>query len=169
MAVGNLMRGRSANIPGTSGASLGTPPNITTGPPLPSVPRSGQIRDLGGRFAGGMFSAWVGFEALAHLPEKVQEDLRHGVDNALERLQQDMVEYAQQNAPWEDITGDARAELHSPAITTSSNGDKSIILAHGVDYGIYLETMNGGQFAIIIPTIREFAGRVPQYIQDGLS
>lgn len=130
------------------------------GTEFPPTPRSGGFRDLGGRFVGGASVAWLGLPALASLPQRVQADLRGATDAALTKLQDDMVEYARTNAPWEDFTGDARAELHSPFITTAANGDKTVILAHGVSYGIHLETLDGGRLGIIAQTIDHFVGEL---------
>lgn len=163
-----MVAGKHADIPGSSSARFPGQAPHASGPPMPGIPRTGQIRDLAGRYSGGMAVAWIGLEVVAKLPERVQGDLRAARDAALERLRQDMVDFAQTNAPWEDVTGDARAELNSPSITEAPNGDKSIILAHGVEYGIYLETMDGGALGIIPKTIEEFSGRLSDYIRDEL-
>lgn len=59
--------------------------------------------------------------------------------------------YAKFNAPWEDRTGAARDGL-----TASVDEDDGFIvleLAHTVDYGVWLETIEDGTFAIIMPTL----------------
>jgi hypothetical protein len=60
---------------------------------------------------------------------------------------------AQANAPWEDQTGEAREGLH----TTVGNADGTVTLAlaHGVDYGFWLEVIQNGKFAIILPTLEQ--------------
>lgn len=58
---------------------------------------------------------------------------------------------AQQNAPWEDQTGDARANLKAQA--TVEGGDVILTLEHGVEYGLWLEVIQSGAFAIIMPTL----------------
>lgn len=158
------MAGSHKDIPGTGTAHLPAAPAVPKGTDFPPAPRSGPIRDLKGRFAGGTAVAWNGLPAVASLPARVQGDLQGATDRALAKLQDEMVTYAQANAPWEDFTGDARAELHSPSITTASNGDKSVILAHGVSYGIHLETLDGGRLGIIARTIDHFAEEVPARI-----
>lgn len=60
--------------------------------------------------------------------------------------------YAQSNAPWDDQTGAARYGLIAD-VEVEGLGDVSIILAHSVDYGIWLETIQNGAYAIIMPTI----------------
>lgn len=60
--------------------------------------------------------------------------------------------YAQENRRWTDRTGHARQRLKGDALTVA-NGYK-LRLAHGVDYGIWLELANEKRFAIIQDTIR---------------
>ena len=59
---------------------------------------------------------------------------------------------ARVNAKWTDRTGHARQRLTGDVLTVS-NGYK-LRLAHGVDYGIWLELANEKRFAIIPPTIQ---------------
>ena len=59
---------------------------------------------------------------------------------------------AKENRPWTDRTGDARKRL-TGYVTTTSKGYR-INLAHGVDYGIWLELAMEKRFAILEPTIR---------------
>lgn len=59
--------------------------------------------------------------------------------------------YMRDNAPWTDRTGHARQRL-TGTVTKVTNGYK-ITLAHGVDYGIWLELAHEKRFAIIQPTI----------------
>lgn len=60
---------------------------------------------------------------------------------------------AKQHAPWTDRTGHARQRL-TGKVESVSNGYK-IILAHGVDYGVWLELAHEKRFAIIAPTINK--------------
>lgn len=60
--------------------------------------------------------------------------------------------YAKEHRPWTDRTGDARKRLKG-YVTDIPNGYR-INLAHGVDYGIWLELANEKRFAILEPTIR---------------
>ena len=60
--------------------------------------------------------------------------------------------YAKENRPWTDRTGDARKRL-TGYVTEIENGYR-INLAHGVDYGIWLELAMEKRFAILEPTIR---------------
>lgn len=59
--------------------------------------------------------------------------------------------HAKAEAPWEDQSGAARDGLHAEAHTSPVR--YVIVLAHGVDYGIWLEVRWGGRFAVIMPTL----------------
>src|SRR4051812_1824074 len=85
-----------------------------------------------------------------NLPENVQ--------NALLSQAQLMLEYAQENAPWTDRTGEARAGLDVDV--DHDNGNAYVSLFHTVDYGRWLEVIQSGRFAIIMPTLELFAGEI---------
>ena len=59
--------------------------------------------------------------------------------------------YAKKNAPWTDRTGMARKSLR--ADTSKLDNGIRITLAHGVDYGLWLELAHEKRFAIVKPTI----------------
>lgn len=59
--------------------------------------------------------------------------------------------YAKENAPWEDRSGDARAGLKAEGRQRLTS--YTIVLYHTVDYGIWLEVRWDGRYAIIVPTI----------------
>lgn len=59
--------------------------------------------------------------------------------------------YAKKNAPWTDRTGMARKSLN--ATTEKRSNGIRITLAHGVDYGLWLELAHEKRFAIVRPTI----------------
>jgi hypothetical protein len=61
-------------------------------------------------------------------------------------------------APWADRTGQARAGLN--ASVENKDGVVSIILAHGVEWGKWLELIQNGRFAIVGPTLEAHARRV---------
>lgn len=68
------------------------------------------------------------------------------------------------NRPWTDRTGMAKASLN----TSVSQPDEStvrITLAHGVDYGIWLELAHDKNYAIIAPTIDTEGPKVIEGLQ----
>lgn len=63
------------------------------------------------------------------------------------------------NRPWTDRTGMAKALLNAK-VSRPSETIIRITLAHGVDYGIWLELANEKNYAIIAPTIRNEGPRI---------
>lgn len=51
--------------------------------------------------------------------------------------------FVRTNHPWQNRTGDAEREFNV------EYGDKRMVMEHGVPYGKYLESMQGGKFGII--------------------
>ena len=78
---------------------------------------------------------------------KSESAIRMYAETAALKLQN----YARDKAPWTDRTGHARQRL-TGTVTSMTSGYK-ITLAHGVDYGIWLELAHEKRFAIIQPTI----------------
>lgn len=72
------------------------------------------------------------------------------------------------NRPWTDRTGMAKALLNAKASQLNKNTIR-IILAHGVDYGIWLELANGKNYAIIAPTIRDEGPRIVEDLNNLMS
>lgn len=69
-------------------------------------------------------------------------------DNAALTLQN----YAREHRPWTDRTGHARQRM-TGSVARVAQGYQ-IILAHGVDYGKWLELAHEKKYAIIQPTIQ---------------
>ena len=64
----------------------------------------------------------------------------------------DLEGYMKQNRPWTDRTAQARQRLTCYVEETSAGF--RLVLAHGVDYGIWLELANEKKYAILEPTVR---------------
>lgn len=85
-------------------------------------------------------------------------DIEEVAEEVLEDIASDVEAYAQANAPWNDITGDAREGLTADVFR---DGTAVVLqLYHTVDYGVWLETIQAGRFAIIMPTLEHFSGEV---------
>lgn len=94
--------------------------------------------------------------AAVEVPRHLENEV---LDVAVEAL-----EYAQNNAPWADITGDARAGLD---VDVRQEGHVIVWeMSHSVDYGLYLETRWNGKFAIIMPTLEMFAPRIGRGLDE---
>lgn len=75
--------------------------------------------------------------------------------SAFERAADMILSAAQADAPWTDRTGAARSGLD---VTVESSGGVVILeLFHTVDYGLWLEVIQNGRFATIMPTLERYA------------
>ena len=72
------------------------------------------------------------------------------------------------NRPWTDRTGMAKATL-SAKVSRPSETIIRITLAHGVQYGIWLELAHGKNYAIVAPTIREEGPRIVSDLDNLMS
>lgn len=97
-----------------------------------------------------------GLEGGAFAMQQLREEVvPAGMAAGAAQLATDMEAYARANAPWTDQTGDARRLLSGEA---QAEGDTvRATLSHGVHYGIWLENLFNGRFAIIGPTLEVFA------------
>lgn len=93
---------------------------------------------------------------IALLGEGVTDRARSEMEHYADEIES----YAQQNAPWDDRTGSARDGLVCEV--TEEGGTLYLELAHTVDYGQWLEVIQSGRFAIIMPTLELFAGELFQ-------
>jgi len=83
--------------------------------------------------------------------------MRDGVES-FEDDARKVEDYAKDNAPWTDRTGDARAGLTAEV---SRDGDAIVMeLYHTVDYGLWLEVIQNGEYAIIMPTLEAMAPEI---------
>ncbi len=83
------------------------------------------------------------------------------VGNAMEEGKEQLEAYAKSNAPWTDRTGQARNGLQ--ASVYNDGGIIVLELAQTVEHGRWLELIQDGHFAIIMPTIEALG---PQIIRD---
>jgi len=83
--------------------------------------------------------------------------MRDGVES-FEDDARKVEDYAKDNAPWTDRTGDAREGLTAEV---SRDGEAVVLeLYHTVEYGLWLEVIQSGEYAIIMPTLEAMAPEV---------
>lgn len=111
--------------------------------------------------AGGFFILGDSLSSL--LGAGLQEDEALG---AAESMASEIESDAQQNAPWSDRTSNARDGLVAEA--SMEGGDIVVTLMHTVDYGEWLETIQSGRFAIIMPTLDKYGPAVQRAVAEGL-
>lgn len=61
--------------------------------------------------------------------------------------------YLKTDAPWNDQTGAARTGLHT--VSFRGGNKHTIVFAHAVNYGIWLEVKFSGRDEVIMPTVRK--------------
>ncbi len=120
-----------------------------------------QVRDVQGRFAGGIGFAWQGLNAMGDNIIAAVDANMSSVNAAVQQLANEMVEYARTNHPWQNRTGAAEEGLQAQVVRQSPD-QWTIFLGHGSDvsYGLWLEVRWGGKYAIILPTLQYFAPRL---------
>lgn len=85
---------------------------------------------------------------------------------AAESMAAEIENDAKANAPWSDRTGAARDGLTAEA--SDEGGEIVITLMHTVEHGQWLETIQSGRFAIIMPTLEKYGRPVQEAIAKGL-
>lgn len=88
-------------------------------------------------------------EGMDQLPKKLEA----GLDMYLSTKSKELESYMKSNRVWVDRTGLAKATLNASLSKPKPNTSR-ITLAHGVDYGLWLELANEKNYAIIYPTIK---------------
>lgn len=99
-----------------------------------------------------------------------QSKLSKGIDRMAKKLGGVVLMYAltksvwleakmKQDRPWTDRTGMAKATLNAK-VSQPNNYTVRITLAHGVEYGIWLELAHEKNYAIIGPTIEQEGPRL---------
>lgn len=95
-------------------------------------------------------------EASVEIPEMIHDRV---LKVAIEAL-----DFAKEQAPWEDRTGAAREGLDTDV---SDDGDTIVwTMFHTVDYGIWLETIQNGRFSVIMPTLELYAPEIATGLSD---
>jgi hypothetical protein len=69
------------------------------------------------------------------------------------------------NRPWTDRTGMAKTTLNAKVSQPNANTVR-ITLAHGVDYGIWLEIAHNKNWSIIGPTIEQEGPKITNDLQN---
>lgn len=100
------------------------------------------------------------YDALEKLPERLEEALMGYSKTSAQKLRM----LAVKNRPWTDRTAHARQRLHGE-VERYDTGIR-IILAHGVEYGVYLEFAHEKRYAVIYPILQREAGNVMQGLQN---
>lgn len=98
------------------------------------------------------------------LAEQYRQSIEQAIRAIADRRAPEIEAWLKQNAPWTDRTGQARQTLHTE-VREVAHEMIEIILAHGVDYGIYLELRWAGRFAVINPALDIWTPLIWQDVQ----
>ena len=94
-------------------------------------------------------SAWV--DMIGPTLDIMVATTLHRAQEAMEAGAMRAQEYAKSNAPWADRTGEARNGLTAEVYEEA--GEIVLELYHTADHGYWLELIQDGRFAIIMPTL----------------
>jgi hypothetical protein len=94
--------------------------------------------------------------AFAHVRRRMAASIAYA-----QALAGDIEGHMKQDAPWQDITGDARGGLRAePVVDQKGNTTViDIVLSHSVSYGIWLEVAHGGKWGIVGPSAMLYGPR----------
>lgn len=84
--------------------------------------------------------------------------VRRAVSNIFDLLAARAESDMRTNASWTDRTGNARAGLR--CLHESRGDNHTLVLFHTMDYGMWLEVIQDGQYAIIGPTQIRVAAQI---------
>jgi hypothetical protein len=107
-------------------------------------------------------------QAFPEMAQAYMSAIHMGVFSIIQRWAPEIENWMKQNAPWTDRTGNARQTLHTE-IDDVVNTMVKLTLAHGVNYGIFLELCNAGRYAIVNPALDHFAPKIWSDVQRMLS
>lgn len=79
-------------------------------------------------------------------------------EQAFQEASEELLQAAQRDAPWEDRSGDARDGLR--VSVENIKGEVVLTLFHTIEYGLWLEVIQNGRFATIMPTLERYASKV---------
>lgn len=83
--------------------------------------------------------------------------------NTVLEVAEEALEFAKEQASWVDRTGEARAGLD---VTVDWEGDDIVLsMFHTVDYGQWLETIQSGKYAVIMPTLELYGPEIKRRIE----
>lgn len=102
--------------------------------------------------------SWTLFDGISAGLMVAELGLLEGAEEAFENGADQVLTWAKSNAPWEDRTGMARESLFTEVY--QEGAEVILTLGHGVDYGQWLELIQNGRFAIIMPTLEQFAQQI---------
>ena len=107
----------------------------------------------------------INVDELSQNLDEFQDRLKYAVQMYASTKANELEALMKANRKWTDRTGMAKARLNASVSEPDENTIR-ITLAHGVEYGIWLELANEKNFAIIAPTLSQQGPRVIEGLND---
>ena len=107
----------------------------------------------------------INVDELSQNLDEFQGRLKYAVQMYASTKANELESLMKANRKWTDRTGMAKARLNASTSDPDENTIR-ITLAHGVEYGIWLELANEKNFAIIAPTLSQQGPRVIEGLND---
>lgn len=107
----------------------------------------------------------INVDELSQNLDEFQDRLKYAVQMYASTKANELEALMKANRKWTDRTGMAKARLNASTSEPDENTIR-ITLAHGVEYGIWLELANEKNFAIIAPTLSQQGPRVIEGLND---
>lgn len=107
----------------------------------------------------------INIDELSQNLDEFQDRLKYAVQMYASTKANELEALMKVNRKWTDRTGMAKARLNA-SISEPDENTIRITLAHGVEYGIWLELANEKNFAIIAPTLSQQGPRVIEGLND---
>ena len=106
---------------------------------------------------------WVGEKQVRRNIGEYGNDAKSAIREGLDYWAPQIEADAKEKAPWTDRTTNARSGLFTWVETEDGVG--RLYLSHRVFYGIFLERKHAGRYAIVMPTLQAFEGRVMAFFR----
>jgi len=107
---------------------------------------------------------WTGMDSMFKRMEEYADKVHFAMKSVADYFKAVFEQYAKENAPWTDRTGNARQTLHG-WVEKLSNDTVELYLSHGVEYGLALETRFGGVYGIVWDTIQAHLEPIRKMLQ----
>jgi hypothetical protein len=110
---------------------------------------------------------WTRDELGPYYDDMILRENGFRITQKLQNLAKRAADVAQAEAPWRDITGAARRGLNAELYR---EGNSVILrLSHSVEYGKWLETIQDGKYATIMPTLNAIGPELIKAAGDGFT
>lgn len=112
---------------------------------------------------------FTGVDALAKSIAAHDLKVKRVIAGQFKYAESEATTFAKLNAPWTDRTGNARSGLHAKMNVINQGEAFELIMAHTVNYGIWLEVRFSGKYAILMPTLNYIGDQLISRIASSIN